>query len=173
MTHPEQETGELQSMTQKEEGVRSSGVNNASMKRPAVGGGSMAGVVLNKILKVPTGSRDVKKEKRKVVTVGGVHRPEDEAGLSAEGILSGAAVFMLFTWFRGCRSASQVPTKPLLLFSYMTEVVVRADEEEQPSPGNNPNRVTQASISCHCHDRKPTHICRQIIIHSKRSCGCK
>ncbi len=38
----------------------------------------------------------------------------------------------------------------------MTEVVVQADEGEQPSSrGNNPNTVTQSPISCRCYDRKP------------------
>ncbi len=114
MTHPEQETEELQSMTHKEEGVRSSGVNKASMKRPAVGGGSMAGVVLNKILKVTTGSRGgVKKVKGKAVTVGMGRRPENKAGLYTGGILCGAtAILMQFTRFTGCRITSQVPTNP-------------------------------------------------------------
>ncbi len=112
MAHREQETEELQCMIQKEKGMKSSGVNKATIKGLAAGG-SMAGVATNKVLKMPTGSRHV--NKRKKVMGGGIHRPpENKAGVSVKGILS-ELPFSCYLCGLGVVTAQARP-KPTLCF---------------------------------------------------------
>ncbi len=78
----------------------------------------MASTIVNKILKVPTGSSDTGKTVRKVVTVGRIHRMENKTATQAKGILS-SAIFMLFTTGLGVVTAAQVTFQPTLCSCFL------------------------------------------------------